>query len=132
MLDNLQIELSRNPDNETANMSNSKEKIEELQKAIARAQTLASNIRLNELTDLRAKIMMKDAIDKLASVQRIVLESEKSRLRSLQSEQRVNETQNEVTKNNNNPSFAMPKVQRTYKLTSKASLKYGLIVSRQN
>ena len=87
MLDNLQTELSRNPDNEITNMFDSREKIEGLQKAVARAQTVAINIPLNELTDLRAKIMMKDAIDKLASVQRIVLEPEKSRLRSLQSEQ---------------------------------------------
>ena len=102
-------------------MSDSREKIEELQKAIARAQTPASDIRLNDLTYLKAKIMMKDTIDKLASVQRIVLESEKSTLRSLQSEPRVNEIQNVVTKNSNNPTFAMPKVQRTFKLTSKAS-----------
>ena len=126
MLDNLQTELSRNPDDDTANMSDSREKIKEVQKT--RAQTLASNISLNDLTNLRAKIMMKDAIDKLASVQRIVFESEKSRLRSLQSEPRVHEIQNVVTKNNNNRTFAMPKVQRTDKLTSKASFEVLMVL----
>lgn len=126
MFNNLQTELSKNTDNGTANMSDSRDKMKELQKAIANAQALTTSIPLNDLTDLRDKIMIKDAVNKLESVQKMVLESKKSRLRSLQIEPRVEEIQNVVMKSNNNSTFAMPKVQRSYKLTSKTSFEVWL------
>lgn len=87
----LQTGVSRTTDTETKNMSISREKVEELQKAIAYAQSLVSSIPLNELEDQTIKSMMKDALGKLASVQRIILESEKCRFKSLQSSTIVSE-----------------------------------------
>ena len=125
MSNDFQNENNRDNNNKTASLLNSRKEFEELQKAIAQAHALASN--MNE-TEQTSRSTMKDAVDRLASVQRMMLESEKSRMKSLQSESSVKEVQTAQAMKNNlaNVVLMRPKITRSYKLTSKASYEVWL------
>ena len=86
------------------------------------AQTVAKNIVLSTSVDHHTQNLIKDALDKLALAQRNIIETERLKLRSKKtSEQRNDQDQTSEKPSSRNTIIMRPKIQRSYKLTSKSS-----------
>lgn len=116
---------------ENESIPESKDETEEIQSVISRAQELATNLSSNAAIDQNVRGWVKEAIDKLALAHSKVLENEKSKL--LKQSKRLMQSSENKTPNAEATGFCMnnsirmrPKIQRNYKLTSKASFEVWL------
>ena len=101
--------------------------IEDFQKVVSSAQEVAKSMMSNASVDQQTQVLIKEAIDRLALAQRNMLEAEKLKLKTKEKdEQRMNKTSGNERLTSNNAIGMRPKIQRNYKLTTKASFEVWL------